>query len=109
MRIRNSGKGGVKKLLRLFVGVLVGFGLGYPHEGAGAAADLSVAVVMGPNAPELDKFAARELCGYLRRLFGIQTVPTTNLPPSSRALFLIGNPSTNPLNEDRAFQRGSGQ
>ncbi len=31
-----------------------------------------VAVVVGNNAPDLENFAASELCGYLHKLFGVR-------------------------------------
>src|SRR5207244_1421044 len=64
---------------------------------AAPAATPAVAVITGPDAPELEKFAAAELCGYLGKLFGLEVKPTTSLSPSGRDVFLIGNPTTNPL------------
>jgi len=55
-----------------------------------------VTVNVGSSAPELERFAATELCGYLDRLFGIQTRPSTSVPGNSQGLFLIGSPETNP-------------
>ncbi|MGI8964575.1 MAG: alpha-glucuronidase family glycosyl hydrolase [Limisphaerales bacterium] len=68
-----------------------------------------VTVVMGPNAPELEQFAARELCGYLEKLFGIQVKPTTTIPSAANEIFLIGNPETNPLIPKREFPTVSDQ
>src|SRR6266516_8094361 len=56
-----------------------------------------VAVIVGNNAPELENFAASELCGYLDKLFGVRVQPTTNLPGSADAIFLLGSPASNPL------------
>ncbi len=56
----------------------------------------SVAVVVGANAPALDRFAARELCTYLHKLFGVDVVPDVSLPASTRDIFFVGNPTTNP-------------
>ncbi|MEO7298424.1 MAG: alpha-glucuronidase family glycosyl hydrolase, partial [Verrucomicrobiota bacterium] len=69
----------------------------------------SVAVVTSPNAPELEQFAARELCGYLDKLFGIQVKPTTKIPSSAKEIFLIGNPETNPLISKKEFPKVSDQ
>ena len=56
-----------------------------------------VAVIVGNNAPDLENFAASELCGYLNKLFDIQVQPTTKVSASSDAIFLIGSPASNPL------------
>jgi hypothetical protein len=55
-----------------------------------------VSVVIGKNAPELERFAATELCGYLEKLFGVKTEPAISPIANSAAVFLIGSPSTNP-------------
>ncbi len=54
-----------------------------------------VAVVVGRQADDLERFAAEELCGYLRKLFGIECKPTRLTPKGTEAVFLIGNPTTN--------------
>jgi hypothetical protein len=56
-----------------------------------------VAVVVGENAPDLEKFAASELCGYLNKLFGLDVQPTNTPAASASAVFLIGTPASNPL------------
>ena len=56
----------------------------------------SVGVVVGSAAPELERFAARELCDYLAKLYGIQAYPERHPSSSDQVLFLIGNPQTNP-------------
>ena len=56
-----------------------------------------VAVVVGKNAPDLEKFAASELCGYLNKLFGLDVQPTNAPAASASAVFLIGTPASNPL------------
>ncbi len=53
------------------------------------------AVVVAPNASDIEKLAASELCGYLQKLFGIEVQPTTSAPSSADTTFLIGNPTTN--------------
>ncbi len=55
-----------------------------------------VAVVIGPTADNLERFAADELCGYLDKLFGIEARPTTELPESAETILLVGSPKTNP-------------
>jgi hypothetical protein len=54
-----------------------------------------VSVVMGTTAPELERFAASELCHYLEKLFGIRTEPTTKLSNSTKMFILLGTPETN--------------
>ncbi len=56
-----------------------------------------IAVVVGENAPDLEKFAASELCGYLNKLFGLDVQPTNAPAASASAVFLIGTPASNPL------------
>ena len=68
-----------------------------------------VAVVTGPEAPELDRFAASELCAYLEKLFGLRVHPTTSIPATARDVFLIGNPATNPLLDTNSFPAVSDQ
>ncbi len=69
-----------------------------------------VDVVVGSAAPELERFAARELCDYLAKLYGIQTHPARHLSASSEAVFLIGSPETNAMVKQatarQAFPRG---
>jgi len=55
-----------------------------------------VSVVIGKNAPQLEKFAASELCNYLEKLFDVKTQPTSDVEGKSEAIFLIGSPATNP-------------
>src|SRR6476659_1974229 len=55
-----------------------------------------VSVVIGKNAPQLEKFAASELCKYLEKLFDVKTQPTSEVDVKSKATFLIGSPATNP-------------
>jgi hypothetical protein len=76
---------------------------------AAAPANDPVAVVTGPAAPELDRFAASELCAYLEKLFGVRVQPTTSIPPTARDVFLIGNPTTNPHLKDQSFPEVSDQ
>ena len=52
-------------------------------------------VVVGSAAPELERFAARELCDYLAKLYRIQAYPARDLSTASQAVFLIGSPETN--------------
>ena len=53
-----------------------------------------VDVVVGGDPPELERFAARELCDYLAKLFSIQTYPNRNPSDSADMVFLVGSPET---------------
>ena len=64
---------------------------------ASEASSDRVAVIIGQNAPELERFAASELCSYLDKLFAVKVSPTTTIDPSATAIFLIGNSASNPL------------
>ncbi len=68
-----------------------------PRAGADGAAKPRVCVVIGEAAPELERFAAEELCAYLQKLFGVRAGPTTTVSPGAQALVLIGSPGTNPV------------
>src|SRR5215475_7808905 len=54
-----------------------------------------VSVVVGDHSPELEKFSASELCGYLDKLFGLKLRPTTSPAASSSAVFLVGTQASN--------------
>ena len=56
----------------------------------------AVAVVIGEQAPDLERFAADELCGYLSTLFGIEATTATELD-ECELVFVIGSPQTNGL------------
>ena len=50
-----------------------------------------VAVIVSENAPELEHFAAEQLCDYLEKLFGIQSRLASNVSAEAEVLFLVGN------------------
>jgi hypothetical protein len=54
-----------------------------------------VDVVVGSNASDLERFAAKELCNYLAKLYEIHSTPARNASDSPDAVFLIGSPETN--------------
>ena len=56
-----------------------------------------VGVVIGSDAPELERYAAAQLCAYLDLLFGIDARPTSQTPTDAEALFLVGSLATHPL------------
>ena len=53
-----------------------------------------VAVIISENASELERFAAEQLCDYLKKLFGVQIRPTSNVSVEAEAVFLVGNLDT---------------
>src|SRR5947207_236710 len=59
-----------------------------------ALANERVAVVVGANAPPIEKHAAGELCQYLNKLFGIEVAPTAEVVGADN-IFLVGSPATN--------------
>jgi len=63
---------------------------------AAAAYASPAAVVIGAEAPKLERLAATELCRYLQELYGIGAAPTTDLPADADTLFVVGRPETNP-------------
>ena len=56
----------------------------------------SVGVVVTAGQPDLELFAASELCRYLSDLFGVDADPSEETEGFSDGLFLIGSPATNP-------------
>jgi len=56
-----------------------------------------VTVVHGPDAPSIERLAARELSAQFGQLYeDVQTTVTDKLPTDRTALVLIGSPATNP-------------
>ena len=53
-----------------------------------------VAVIVSENAPELERFAAEQLCDYLEKLFGLHTRPASSLFAETETLFLVGDLDT---------------
>jgi len=56
----------------------------------------AVAVVLGPAASELERYAAEQLCGYLDRLYGVKSSPTAASPDAAEIGLLVGSPASNP-------------
>ena len=55
-----------------------------------------VSVVLGRDAPELEQFAAAELCRYLDSLYAIKVKPAAAPAKSAEVILLLGSPQTNP-------------
>ncbi len=83
--------------------VLVSVGLPVLGEAKSAP---QVGVVVGGRAPQLEQYAAGQLCDYLQKLYGIEVKPTVGIPASAEALFLIGGPGTNGLVKKATKPRG---
>jgi hypothetical protein len=73
--------------------------------GPAVAAGPRVDVVIGPEAPRLEKFAARELAGQLQQLFDAQVQIADRVPAGTGHLILLGSPSTNPALKEAAGDR----
>jgi hypothetical protein len=54
-------------------------------------------IVVGTNASPVEQFAASELQKYLDKLFGIEAATRAEPTANSTVVFLLGQPSTNPL------------
>ncbi len=59
----------------------------------------SLALVLSPKAPDLEKFAASELKRYLDDLYGIQARIVASLGPVEEISIVLGSPATNPAVE----------
>jgi hypothetical protein len=55
-----------------------------------------VDLVVGPQAPKLERFAAEELAAQLAKLYGADTAIVDKAPDGDMPLVLIGSPATNP-------------
>jgi hypothetical protein len=62
---------------------------------AGNDGPRSVAVV-GAHAPEIERYAAKQLCGYLQKLYGIHAEPEVSLTALAEVNLLIGSPASDP-------------
>ena len=62
-----------------------------PTDHTDTSDNTQVAVIISENAPELERFAAEQLCDYLEKLFDLQTRPMSNLSSEAETLFLVGN------------------
>jgi hypothetical protein len=55
-----------------------------------------VGIVVGRNAPKLERFAADEVAAQVKRLFDAETTVADQPPAGVDFLILVGNPDTNP-------------
>ena len=72
---------------------------------AAAAAGPKVAVVVGPEAPKLERFAADELERQFRQLFDAEVTVAGRPPAGVDHLVLVGRPATNPAVAEAAGDR----
>ena len=86
--------------------------LGFGPAPLSAQDSPGVDVIVGGAAPELERFAAQELCDYLAKLYGIQAHPHRQVSAGADAAFLIGSPETNasvrPVAGRERFREGHG-
>src|SRR5262245_49537587 len=61
-----------------------------------AMAGPRVDVVVGPDAPRLERFAAKELAGQLKALFNADATISEKVPEKAEHLIIVGSPQTNP-------------
>ncbi len=54
----------------------------------------NVVVIVDATAPQLERYAAKELCDYLDKLYGFRTRPVETIPASADAVLLVGTPTT---------------
>src|SRR3954463_5654725 len=66
------------------------------------AAAPRIDVVIGSDAPRLERFAARELAGQLQKLFDARVEGSEKVPATSGDLILVGSPTTNPAVKEMA-------
>lgn len=59
-------------------------------------AEIGVAISVGPEAPAIEKKAARELQRYLRSLFDAKATFVTTPGSDVEGIILVGSPATNP-------------
>jgi hypothetical protein len=55
-----------------------------------------VSILTGPKVGEVERYAARELGGYLDKLFHINARPEQQLCGEADVVLVVGNPATNP-------------
>lgn len=82
----------MKKLLRLLMFLLI---TGLPLT-SHAESPRSVAIVIGKEAPQLERLAATELQQYLHKLFSIKAEVITSLPAGEDPALIVGTSDTNP-------------
>jgi hypothetical protein len=63
---------------------------------APVAAAPTVGVVVGPDAPKLERLAADELVAQFKQLFDAEAAVSTAVPAAVDHLILVGSPATNP-------------
>ena len=67
-----------------------------PHQvNAGHKTVSRCSIIIKPDAPSLEKFAAGELRRYLYDLYGIQASLNHSILPDAELYLIVGSPSTN--------------
>jgi hypothetical protein len=88
-------------MIRLAVSLLVLLAAVSPIRAAAPRID----VVIGADAPRLERFAARELTDQLQKLFDARVQVSEKVPATSEHLILVGSPATNPAVKEMAGNR----
>ena len=91
--LRSSASTGVAALLILVLVCPATMAQTVEAKGFDAPA---VSVVLGRDAPELERLAAAELCRYLDSLYAIKVKPAAAPAKSAEVTLLLGSPQTNP-------------
>lgn len=61
-----------------------------------ALAGPKVGIVVGPDAPKLERFAADEVAAQFKQLFQAEAAVAAKIPEGVEHLILVGSPATNP-------------
>ena len=84
-------------LLVNFVLILIATGIkGIPTAPACAAEGPLVDVLIGQGASDLERYAAQQLCYYLKEVYGVTSKPSLESHTEAHTSLIVGQPMTNP-------------
>ena len=84
-------------LLVNFVLILIATGIkGIPTAPACAAEGPLVDVLIGQDASDLERYAAQQLCYYLKEVYGVTSQPSLASHTEAHTSLIVGQPKTNP-------------
>ncbi|MBN1342131.1 MAG: hypothetical protein JXQ73_05600 [Phycisphaerae bacterium] len=75
--------------------VIAVFGFGN-QRGTAATGKGAVGILVAPDAPPIERFAAKELGEYVRKIYGIEPDQPADPKAYRGALYLVGSPKTSP-------------
>jgi len=70
-----------------------------------AHAGPAVQIIVGPEAPRLERFAAEEMAGQFKQLFEADVTVASKATADAKHVVLIGSPTTNPAVKNAAGDR----